>query len=377
MKKIYLLLLVTSLLYSCDESPTEDVMNDGYNYLVGAYTDTSDQGIMWLQFDPDENLLSTEVVYAGIKNPSFVITNKKGDLAFAVEETGGENGGKVKSFKLDKDAKSLELLDTQDTFGDGPCYLALDPNEAFLVVGNYSGGNFSVFAIDEGKLSHVQTIAHEGQSINKSRQAEAHVHSLVFHPNGKQLLVADLGTDKIHLYDFKPDFNVPFHHANPEYIEVEAGSGPRHLIIHPNGEVVYLIHELTAEVGVYSYKDGQMALVQTVSLTSNDFAGNIGAAEIRFSPDHNFVYASNRGDANELVVFEIDKDYKLEFVQRIKSGGKMPRNFILTTDGKYLLAAHQESGELVVFDRDEKSGKISPNSLITNTNKPVYLFPVD
>lgn len=377
MKKINLIILVTVLMYSCDTTPTENVMNDGYNYLVGAYTDTSDQGIVWLQFDPDENLLSTEVVHAGIKNPSFVITNKKGDLVFAVEEAGGENGGKVKSFKLDKDTKSLELLDEENSFGDGPCYLSLDPNEKFLVVGNYGGGNFSVYAIEAGKLNHVQTIAHEGQSINKGRQSESHVHSAVFHPNGKQLLVADLGTDKIHLYDFKPDFNVPFHHANPEYLEVDAGAGPRHLIIHPNGEAVYLIHELTADVGVYSYEDGKMSLTQTVSLTADDFVGNIGAAEIRFSPDQNFVYASNRGDANELSVFEIDSENQLKFVQRVKSGGVMPRNFIITADGNYLLAAHQESGDITVFDRDKKTGRLTANSLKTKTNKPVYLFPLD
>lgn len=152
MKRIYLLFLVAVFIYSCDVSLTEDVMNNGYNYLVGAYTDSEEQGIMWLTFDPDENLLSTEIAFAGIKNPSFVITTKKGDFAFSVEEASGENGGKVKSFKLDKDAKTLELLDTQDTFGDGPCYLSLDPNEKFLVVGNYSGGTFSAYAIEEGKI---------------------------------------------------------------------------------------------------------------------------------------------------------------------------------------------------------------------------------
>lgn len=384
MKKNNLLLhlivsvVITSvILCSCDYQSEEEMIKPKYTFLIGAYTDESAQGIGLLDFDPEAGVLNANVIASEVQNPSFVIANEGQNLVFTVEETAGKDGGKVKVFEFERDSQKLTQKDEKSTFGDHPCYLSLSPDEKFLVVGNYSGGNFSAYKIDQGNLTHVQTFAHEGQSINSSRQEKAHVHSTVFHPNGQYLLVGDLGTDKIHLYDFNPDFAVPFQPAAFPYIEVEGGVGPRHLIIHPKGNTVYLIHELSAEIGVYGFEDGQMRHIQTVSLTDKNFIGAVGAAELRFSPDNKFLYASNRGDANEISSFEIDKEGKLNFVERIKSGGIMPRNFIITKDGKYVLAAHQETSDIVVFERNLRNGKLSKTNLKVNFNKPVYLYELD
>jgi 6-phosphogluconolactonase len=363
--------------YSCDESPKEEKVAPFYSFLLGAYTDSQEQGIGLLTFNPENNTMNTQILAAGVSNPSFVISNRAQTLVFATEENGGENGGKVKSFRFDRQKNTLELLDTKDTFGDHPCYLSLDAKEEILVVGNYSGGNFSAYKVNEGTLTHVQTYQHEGQSVDPARQEKPHVHSTVFHPNGKQLLVGDLGTDKIHLYDFNPTFEVPFNIADPGYMEVPAGAGPRHQAIHPSGSPVYLIHEMTAELGVYTYETGKMAKVQIMPLTGKDFIGNVGAAEVRISPDEKFIYASNRGDANEITVFEIGKSGELTFVERIKTGGDNPRNFVITSDGKFLLAANQNSGNIVVFERNLKTGKLKKTETETKFNKPVYLFGLD
>lgn len=371
------LLIILFMTYSCDESPQEEKIEPVYSFLLGAYTDSEDQGIGLLTFNPEKNILQTQILAAGASNPSFVISNRAQTLVFAVEEIGGENGGKVKSFKFDRQSNTLELLDTKDTFGDHPCYLSLDAKGEILVVGNYSGGNFSSYKINEGILTHIQTYQHEGQSINPARQEKAHVHSTVFHPNGKQLLVGDLGTDKIHLYDFNPTFAVPFNNSDPGYLEVAAGAGPRHLAIHPSGSPVYLIHEMTAELGVYSYDSGKMSNIQVLPLTGDDFVGNVGAAEVRISPDAKFVYASNRGDANEITVFEIGKTGELTFVERVKTGGENPRNFVITSDGKFLLVANQSSDSIIVFERSLKTGKLKKTGAETKFHKPVYLFGLD
>lgn len=362
---------------SCDYQSEEEMIESKYTFLIGAYTDENEQGIGVLEFNPEEGLLNAKVIASGVSNPSFVISNKAQNLVFAVEETSGENGGKIKVFDFDRDQQKLTLKDELPTFGDAPCYISLSPDEKFLVVGNYSGGNFSAYKLEAGNLSHIQTIQHEGQSINAARQEKAHVHSTVFHPNGHHLLVGDLGTDKIHLYDFNPGYAVPFQPAPNPYLEVSGAAGPRHLIVHPDGKVVYLIHELTAEVGVYGFYEGKMELMQTASLTDREFIGAVGAAELRFSPDTKFLYASNRGDANDITTFEIDQEGKLNFVERIKSGGQMPRNFIITKDGKYLLAAHQESSDIVVFERNQKNGNLSPTDLKVKYHKPVYFFELD
>jgi 6-phosphogluconolactonase (cycloisomerase 2 family) len=47
-------------------------------------------------------------------------------------------------------------------------------------------------------------------------------------------------------------------------------------------------------------------------MLSPDYKGRVGAADIHVSTDGNFLYASNRGDANEIVIYSIDKNILFE-----------------------------------------------------------------
>ena len=55
----------------------------------------------------------------------------------------------------------------------------------------------------------------------------------------------------------------------------------------------------------------------------------------------------------------------------------MPRNFNLTGDGKYLLAAHQASNDIVFFERDSITGKLTQTLWKAELPKPVYLFRLE
>lgn len=375
--KILGLLFGSILFFSCDDEPSEETFESGNQFLIGAYTNSEEEGIGLLEYDPLTNSANIKVISKGVVNPSFLLMNEDQDLLFTVEEIAGKNGGKIKSFGFDKYDKELTLISMEDTFGDHPCYLALDPSERFLVVGNYSEGSFSVYVIDSGRLTHVQTIAHEGQSIIKSRQEKAHVHSAVFHPNGKQLFVGDLGTDKIYMYDFNPNYAVPFQPASIPYFEVEPGSGPRHLIFNDKGDRLFLIHELTAELGVYAYENGKINLLTTNTLTHPQYQGTVSAAEVKYSPNKKFIYASNRGDANEISVFEKDLNDKLVLTQRVPTQGISPRNFNFSNDGSLLIVGNQDSNEIVIFDVNQKTGMIGDLKQKIAFPKPVYILPLD
>ena len=375
-KKLLIVTAIITLILGCKEEKSENKVeeNNNYKFLIGSYTDKETDGIALLEFDSIKNETSLEIIGKGVINPSFLVTNKDQSILFAVEETAGDEGGKVKSFALDKEGKTLSLLSTLDTYGDHPCHLSLDPSEKFLVVSNYSGGNFSIFKNDSGVLTHLQTLQHQGNSISKSRQEKPHVHSALFHPNGKHLLVADLGTDKIHLYDFDPDKPEPIYESNPPYFEISAGSGPRHFIFNEEGNMLYLVHELTAELGVYSFENGEIHNLETISLNHPHFDGKVGAAEVRFSNDGEYIYVSNRGDANEISVYEKDLNDKLILIQRTSTKGIAPRNFNFSTDGNYLLVANQDSNEIIVFEIDPKSGLIKQEVNKTAINKPSYVL---
>ena len=141
-----------------------------------------------------------------------------------------------------------------------------------------------------------------------------------------------------------------------------------------DGKEVLVVQEMTAVMEVFDYENGVLNSRQRLSLLSEGFEGNVGAAEIRLSPDGKQVYVSNRGDANTISVFGRRPSGEYILVQNISSGGLMPRNFNLTSDGKYLLVAHQASNDIVIFERDEFTGKLTQTLWKAEVNKPVYLF---
>lgn len=375
MKHFIFLFALLTFTWSCNQSTTPEIAETAmtYSFLVGTYTDSTDQGINELIFTPSDNRLEVNLIASGVQNPSFVVANSKGNLVFSLEEGMSDNGGNVIVFNRSGAGKELTPIDTIPSYGDHPCYLALSPKEDFLTVGNYSGGSLSVFHINShSKLQHLQTIQHEGKSINEARQEKAHVHSTVFSPDGKYLLVADLGTDKIYVYDFDPNQSTPLTLIT-EY-SVTPGDGPRHLVFSPKADEILIVQEMTAVLEVLSFEKGEITSKQRLSLLSDGFSGAVGAAEVRISPDGKNVYVSNRGDANTISVFGKMDSGEYVRIQQIPSGGLMPRNFNLTADGKYLLTAHQASNEIIVFERDKETGKLTQTEWEVSVNKPVYLF---
>lgn len=365
-KYSYGFILLSSLfLTSCSSTKS-------MNYLVGTYTNNSSQGINVLNFDSKTKQLVLQSVVVGIENPSFVIANKSKTIVVAVEEIASENGGKVTSFSYDKKSKNFTKINSFFTKGNHPCTVAFSPKEDFVLVGNYSGGNLTVFPIDSnGTLSEsTHFIQHEGKSSNEQRQEKAHVHCIVFHPNENKIAVADLGTDVIEMIPFDENSKVFLQNEKAISTKVAAGSGPRHLVWNKAGKLLYVTFELTNEIGVFQYEDNKLTQIQTLALTNPTKNGS--AAELRLSDDEQFLYASVRGNDNQIGVMKINDFGKLEVIQTIKTAS-IPRNFILTKNQKNILVASQGSNLISVFDRNEKTGLLTATSSEITINKPVYL----
>lgn len=365
--------LLLGFILSCTSpTTTHHKTMDSYTFLVGAYTDSAEEGIGLLSFHPDNQSLAHRVIQHSVNNPSFIIQEDR--WVFAVEETAGEFGGKVKSFAWNEAKTALTPIDEVWSAGDHPCHLSFQ--DGLLVVSNYSGGNFSVFRVDkQGALSLIQTVQHQGKSIHEARQQGPHVHSATFSPDGKFLLVADLGTDKIHSYSVNPDAELPIQPFRE--FTCLPGDGPRHLTFSSDGNEVYVVQELSAVLEVFDYVADTLASKQRLSLTPTDFEGAVGAAEIRIAPEGKHVYVSNRGDANTITCFQKTDAGQFEQLQQVSSGGIMPRNFNLTPDGNFLLVVHQGSGDVVVFERNPESGKLQQLPEKLPLSKPVYLLSLE
>ncbi|MBS1663500.1 MAG: lactonase family protein [Bacteroidetes bacterium] len=339
-------------------------------YTEGGFKNGESKGIYVYKFDGatgDLQLVSTTAT----ENPSYLALADGGKMLYAVNETGGSKPGSVSAFSFDKKTGQLKFINKQATGGDAPCYVSVDAHRKWALVANYSGGNFSALPIAaDGSLKpSTQTIQHTGSGADKSRQEKAHVHSAILSPDEKHVLVCDLGIDRLSLLNFNAAAaQKPLTPTADSALAVSPGEGPRHTCFYPGKPYVYLITELKGTVDVFQFTGGRLKQIQQVSSHPAGYKGDIGSADIHISPNGKFLYASNRGDANNIAIFAIDPATgKLTLKGFQSTEGKTPRNFMIDPTGRWLLAANQNGKNVVVFKINQETG------LLTDTGKRLEL----
>lgn len=368
--KLICFILVSSIVIAQNKIPVN------YNILVGTYTNTGKgEGIYYYSFDSQKGTASL-LNKQSIEDPSFLTTGFNNQFIYTVNELGNKLGG-ITSLKFDKNSGEMSKLNSAFSQGDHPCHVTIDSKNRYVVVSNYTGGNFkAIQLLKDGSLDteNTQVIQHTGKSVNKDRQDKPHVHSAIFSPDEDYLLIQDLGTDQISVYDINlSKSNHPISLKPNSVFNTAPGSGPRHLTFHPKKSIAYSVQELNGSVNVLKFKGGKLSLMQDISMTNPNETRKNGAADIHISPDGKYLYASNRGEFNELVIFRIIADGTLSYVATQSTLGKGPRNFSIDPTGNFLLAANQNSDEIVIFKRDQNSGLLTDTKNRIKVGAPVCI----
>jgi 6-phosphogluconolactonase len=339
-------------------SVTMNAQQNNHNLLIGTYTNTcGSNGIYVYDFNSETGDFQLRNATNKVINPSFLTLSPDKKYVYSVNEDG--DNSQVSAFKYESD--TLEFLNAQNSEGNDPCHITSDDTN--VLVANYSGGSIVVYGRkNDGSLGiFKQIIKHNGKSINKARQEKSHMHMVQFSPDKKYVFAADLGTDYVYIYRYRPNEKsaiLTLHNL----VKVKPGSGPRHLTFSPDGKFVYLIEELDGTVLAFKYNDGDLELIQETTVVNRKFKGEASAAEILISADGKFLYATNRGDANTISCFGIKGNGKLKIVETISTLGKGPRSFAIDPTGNFLLIAHQNSNDVVVFKVDKTTGKLTDTS---------------
>ena len=365
-----LLFLAFSLFYTVNGFCQKQIL------LIGTYDSPKSEGIYVFEFNSLDGSVK-ELSHVKTSNSSYVAISPNKKYVYAVNENANNTGkgGTVTSFVFDKKIGVLKKINTQSSEGNHPCYISIDKTGKWIVTGNYSTGNFAVLPVNKnGELQPAsQIIQHYGKSFDTLRQNSSHVHATVISKNNKKLYVTDLGTDKIMMYDFDGKSGKVLT-SSPKFILTPAGSGPRHLDISPNNMFMYVLHELSGNITIYSLKNNNLKELQTISTLPVNFKWAAGSADIHISPDGNFLYASNRGQLNTIVIYKINKiTGHITFVSQQSTLGLGPRNFNFDLSGKYLLVANQNSNEVVIFKRNIKTGLLIDTGNRISVGKPVCL----
>lgn len=333
--------------------------------LVGSYTEgTASEGIYRYQFDTAKGRIEpTPLQVVKTVSPSWLVLSADQRLLFAVNET---PRGHVSSFAVSSKGV-ITPLNQVSSAGDEPTHASLSQDQRYLFVANYAvapdlGGSLMVLPVaKDGKLGDkVQQLAHTPSKVNPERQAGAHVHSVVPSAEGLRLYASDLGADRVFVYAYDGASPMqPLSPATPASVSLPPGSGPRHLLFDALGKHAYLTLEMSAEVVMFDVRDDALIERQRLPLTdSQDPAAKAGGG-LHLSADGRFLYVSNRGTANQIVVFAIGKqDGQLSLLQRRSVEGDHPREFAIDPTGKYLLVANQKSNQIVVMHRDPRTGQL-------------------
>ncbi len=348
--------------------------------LIGSYTHDSDSpGIHRLRFDAEHGQLQPLQTVAS-HNPSWLVLDQQRRRLYATNENGPGHPdpvGRVSAFAIGDDGE-LRPLGQASTLGDEPTHASLSIDGRYLFVSNYGsrenpGGNLTVLPLDtQGRPQPVtQLVAHRPSGVHPERQSSAHVHSAVPSPDGRRLFVSDLGADRVFVYRYGPaNAERPLQPAEPASIELPPGSGPRHLVFSPDGRQAYLTLELSAQVARFAHADGQLIRRQLIDLAEPGTSEAHSPGAIHTSADGRFLYVSDRGDYNHIIVFAIEADGALREIQRRASEGREPREFAITPDGRFLLVANQLSDSLVLLRRDPDSGLLGETLQVLPVGRP-------
>lgn len=321
---------------------------------VGTYTGPQSQGIYLYALGADGSLQSQGLA-AQTVNPSFLLVTPAN--LYTVNETG--KGAAVTSFLRDKTTGKLSSPTTQPAHGASPCHLALAPSGKFLAVANYSSGSAAVYPLKEdGSIQPAtSTMRQQGTGPDAKRQEAAHAHCANFTDNSRDLLIADLGLDKVFIYS--QDL------ASGTFVQRGAvatppGSGPRHLAFSNDRRFLYIVCELTNIIAAYEWDrvSATARPLQTISILPADFNGRSIAAEIAIHPCGKFLYASNRGH-DSIAMFTIDPTTgQLRLLGHQDTHGKHPRHFTISPSGDLLIVANRDSNNLATFAIDQATGQL-------------------
>ncbi len=315
-----------------------------YSLYASAYTNNEPgEGICRLDFDGSS--ITELKKFGDVANPSY-ITVENGTI-FAVEE----NHTSASVVKIPPSGEMERV--TLD--GNGLCHAIVVGS--FLYVSGYHGGCHA--GLNKHTLECVSFIQNTGKGVNPNRQEAPHVHSSIPSPDGKHLIIADLGLDKLFCYDIKEDGKLSANESHP-FACVEPGQGPRHLVFHPNGKHLYLATELDSSVVVFGYDEKTSALTykEKYSLSMDGAQKRPQAADIHITNDGRYLYASVRGQ-DTIVCFEVSPcGCTLKKLATYDCGGACPRSFDISPDEKYIAVANQSSGDVTVFELDNKTGAI-------------------
>ncbi|KAK3385164.1 YkgB protein [Podospora didyma] len=328
--------------------------------------------------------------------PTWLTLDSSNKVLYCLNEGWG-GAASITSYKPSADG-ILSKLNVLPVLKSPVASTLFGPKNGGLAVAYYDTSSFQTFNVGDAKnLSLLQKETYTLTTPGKvpERQDVPHLHDAVLDPTGSYIVVPDLGSDLLRIYNIdKGTTNVK--EGTP--VKAIPGSGPRHAAFAVLGKNTYLytVNELSNTITGYSVGINKSAghdhggrkfikapaheleFTRIFDFSTHGPGGSVPAgtksAEIVVSPDQKFVILSSRGEnlltfpnldpsnptplvSDPIISFAIDeKSGNLKLIQTAPAGGRNPRGFSLNKAGTLVASALQDDNRVVIIERDVKTG---------------------
>jgi 6-phosphogluconolactonase len=269
------------------------------------------------------------------------------------------------SYSIDQVSGTLTPLGT-GRLAANLTYISFDRSGAFLLGASYGANLVSV--------NPVQTDGRVGNPLQVIPTAR-NAHSIRADNTNRFVFVPHLGTDQVFQFFF--DQKTGRLAANtPPVLQLEQGTGPRHLVVSGDNRFVYVLNELSGTVTVLALNAnaGTLTELQSVSMlppntklfrgmprgadgtpATNHPDQDIWAADLHLTPNGRFLYASER-TTSTLSAFRVDSaSGSLTYLESTPTE-RQPRGFAIDPSGRFVVVAGEKSDTLSSYAIDIESG---------------------
>lgn len=265
----------------------------------------------------------------------------------------------------------LEPLGDPQPAGEATCHVAVDPQGRFVTAACWGDGQVILYGLDSdggltGRLPAPASVdPHAGRTPHGPRQSRAHASLML---RDGRVMTTDLGHDTVRIWNYSPGMGLMADHE----VTLPFGSGPRHLVQHPGGNV-FVVSEYSVEVFVLRAEGATFEVVFRGPATLGGGRPGDSAAEICLGAGGNHAYAGVRG-SNIISVLEVGAGgTELTPVRDAASGGNWPRHHVVR--GPWLHVAHERSDNVATFALDPVSGLPGPQVHDVQIPSPTALVP--
>jgi 6-phosphogluconolactonase len=308
-----------------------------------------------------DNVYKIENDWAGyVENSSYL--SVYGDYIFGISELEGISY--VHMFK--KNQEGYSHVDKKMIKGGYLCYISYLPKNRVLTGACYESGEIFTIRIGENSFGEIVSFIKQGGS----KDIVSRAHCVVPNKSETILYSANIALDMVYSYKI-----IQGELFENDHLTLPKGEGPRHILLSPKEDILYVITEYSNKIHSINSDDGKMTLIDSVSTLPKNFCGESFGSSICMTANGKLLYGANRG-ANTIAVFNVLQDGKIKKIGDCSCFGNWPRHISLVNNDGYLAIANQKSNQVVLCKLDSITGLLTKEIINIEFNQASYVNEV-